>query len=99
MDGWCGWSWGREASRGNRSLRVLWTILNHSFNKCFLSVKCFPGNFIRITITNKQVRCLLFEEIDNKQIYKQEDVGGSLSREGGQGTPVNEVTFELRPEG
>ena len=54
------------------------------------------GNFIRITITNKQIRCLLLEEIDNKQIYKQEDVGGSLSREGDQGTPVYEVTFELR---
>lgn len=48
---------------------------------------------------NKPVKCLLLGEIDNIQIHKQGDVGGGLSREGGPGKPVYEVTFELRPKG
>lgn len=57
-------------------------LFTHSTNLSWVSNVYQAVSGAEITVMNKQIRCLLLGEIDNKQIHKQED-GGRLSRAGG----------------
>lgn len=56
-------------------------LFTHSTNLSWVSNVYQAVSGAEITVMNKQIRCLLLGEIDNKQIHKQED-GGRLSRAG-----------------
>lgn len=80
---WMAGVWLELGQRDHLGQQIHQSLVGHTylFNKCFLGIKCMPGNFTGITVMNKQIRCLLFREIDNKQIHKQDvQVGEELSR-------------------